>query len=58
MLPALFCRRNPNHNHIAYLRGERYETEKKIWGGTGKNQYTGEQSYQFDNSADSAKNNK
>jgi len=37
-------RRNLNPNQIAYLRGKRYETEKKIWGGTGKNQYTREQS--------------
>ena len=26
-------RRNLNPNQIAYLRGKRYETEKKIWGG-------------------------
>lgn len=29
-------RRNLNPNQIAYLRGKRYETEKKIWGGDRK----------------------
>lgn len=35
-------RRNLNPNQIAYLRGKRYETEKKIRGGIGANQYTKE----------------
>jgi hypothetical protein len=39
------------------LRGKRYETEKKIQGGTGANQYSKEQSCQSDNSADPAKTN-
>ena len=39
------------------MRGKRYETEKKIQGGTGANQYSKEQSCQSDNSADPAKTN-
>ena len=31
-------RRNLNPNQIAYLRGKRYETEKKIWGGDRKSE--------------------
>lgn len=42
-------------NQIAYLRGKRYETEKKIQGGTGANQYSKEQSRQSDDSADLSK---
>ena len=48
-------RRNLNPNQIAYLRGKRYETEKKIWGGTGSNQYVKEQSSQVGNLADTPK---
>jgi hypothetical protein len=44
----LFCRRNLNPNQIAYLKGKRYETEKKIWGGDRGNQYTNEATYQND----------
>lgn len=41
ILPALFCRRNLNPTQIAYLRGKRYETEKKIVSNEkGVNQYT------------------
>lgn len=36
---------------IAYLRGKRYETEKKIRGGTGANQYAAEQILPNDESA-------
>ena len=50
-------RRNLNSNQIAYLRGKRYEMEKKIWGGTGANQYSKEQSSQNDNSAKLLKTN-
>ena len=48
-------RRNLNPNQIAYLRGKRYETEKKMQGGTGANQYSKEQSFPNANSADSPK---
>lgn len=44
-------RRNLNPNQIAYLRGKRYETEKKIWGGDRGNQYTKEASSQLGNLA-------
>lgn len=37
-------RRNLNPNQIAYLRGKRYEVEKKLWGGDRGNQYTHEAS--------------
>ena len=58
ILPALFCRRYPNPTQIAYLRGKRYETEKKIWGGQGGNRFTGKvESCQSDNSVNSAKTN-
>lgn len=32
-----------NQNQIAYLRGKRYEVEKKLVDGNGNNQYGGEQ---------------
>ena len=41
-------RRNLNPNQIAYLRGKRYETEKKLRGGDGTNQFTKEQMGQCD----------
>ena len=34
---------------IAYLRGKRYETEKKIWGGDRKSDEFEKSSYQSDN---------
>lgn len=44
-------RRNLSPNQIAYLRGKRYETEKRIWGGDRGNQYTKEASSQVGNLA-------
>lgn len=38
---SLTCYLNPNQ--IAYLRGKRYEVEKKLVGGNGNNQYASEQ---------------
>ena len=44
-------RRNLNSSQIAYLMGKRYETERKIHGGQGENQYTKVQSAQVGHSA-------
>jgi len=46
-------KRNITEEQKSYLRGKRYEAEKKNIGGTGANQYK-EQSYQNDNSAKTA----
>lgn len=46
--PALFCRRNLNPNQIAYLRGKKYETEKKIWGGDRHSEEFKSSTYQND----------
>lgn len=48
-LPALFCRRYPNPNQIAYPRGKRYENEKKIISNeSGVNQHTSEVGVQIE----------
>lgn len=38
MISNQLGRRNLNPNQIAYLRGKRYECEKKIWGGDRKSE--------------------
>ena len=45
-------RRNITEQQRMYLRGKRYENEKKIQGGTGANQNTNPQTIQNDQSAD------
>lgn len=49
MIANQLGRRNLNPNQIAYLRGKRYETEKKIWGGDRKSDEFEKSSYQSDN---------